>query len=144
VMGLHLAGILKIPFLYHTRQLDYTPRPGVSYFRSATIGATFSVGWTPCVGPILGSILTLAATSGTVAQGAFLLVAYSLGLGIPFLATGAALSSVTGYLKKLNPHMGKISLISGLLLIAVGVLIFTNRLILLNKYFDFFGLGSGI
>lgn len=144
IMGLHLMGVIKIPFLYQTRQPSYNPGRKVSYVRSFTVGSIFSIGWTPCIGPIVSAILTLAATSETVWQGAYLLVAYSLGLGLPFLAAGLALSSVTKYLKGLYPHFSKISFVSGLLLIAVGFLIFTNRLIILNRYFDFFGLGKGI
>ena len=143
VMGLHLIGIIRIPLLYQERKVEYSGGSTPSYVRSFLVGSTFSLGWTPCVGPILGSILTLAATSETVGQGALLLVAYCIGLGVPFLITGLALGTATRYLKKLNRHMGMISLASGVLLIGVGILIFTNRLVLLNRYFDFFGLSSG-
>lgn len=143
VMGLHLVGIIRIPFLYQERKVEYSGGSTPSYVRSFLVGSTFSLGWTPCVGPILGSILALAATSETVGQGALLLTAYCLGLGVPFLVTGLALGTATRYLKRLSRYMGVVELASGVLLIGVGILIFTNRLVLLNRYFDFLGLGSG-
>jgi len=143
VMGLHLIGIIRLPFLYQERKVEYSGGSTPSYVRSFLVGSTFSLGWTPCVGPILGSILALAATSETVGQGALLLTAYCLGLGTPFLITGLALGTATRYLKRLSRYMGVVELASGILLIGVGILIFTNRLVLLNRYFDFLGLGSG-
>ncbi len=137
IFGLHLLGLFRIPFLYRELRvgLDLPPRAG--YLRSAAIGAAFSIGWTPCVGPVLGGILGLAATSQTALQGTYLLAAFSLGLGIPFLAVGLAVSTVSGWLKRLNRFLPLISVISGILLIIIGVLIFTDKLILLNGLFDF-------
>lgn len=137
IFGLHLLGLFRIPFLYRELRvgLDLPPRAG--YLRSAAIGAAFSIGWTPCVGPVLGGILGLAATSQTALQGTYLLAAFSLGLGIPFLAVGLAVSTVSGWLKRLHRFLPLVSAISGILLIVIGVLIFTNKLILLNGLFDF-------
>ncbi|MBI4302192.1 MAG: sulfite exporter TauE/SafE family protein [Chloroflexi bacterium] len=143
LLGLQVTGLFQIPFLLRERRLSH-PEIKMGYFHSLLVGITFSLGWTPCVGVILGGILTLAATSGTAAQGAYLLSIYSLGLGIPFLAAGLALGPVARYLKRINRYLRFVSVISGLLLIGVGVLIFTNSLVRLNQYFDFFGLGRGI
>jgi len=98
------------------------------YLRSFFTGAIFSLAWTPCVGPILGSILTLAAVSETAWHGGYLLAIYSLGLGLPFLIIGAAFDSVSPWLKRIHRYSSLIYIISGVLLIVVGVLILTNRL----------------
>ena len=142
VMGLHLTGILRIPFLYRTYELETVGARSVSYGRSFVVGSTFSVGWTPCIGPILGSILTLAAASGTVWQGTMLLVFYSIGLGIPFIATGLMLGTATAYLKKVNRFLPAFEIGGGALVILIGSLIFLNRLTVFNQYFDFFGFSS--
>jgi cytochrome c-type biogenesis protein len=142
VMGLHLIGILRIPFLYRTFELNAGATRGVGYGRSFLVGSTFSVGWTPCIGPILGAILTLAAASGTVWKGTMLLAFYSIGLGIPFIATGLMLGTATASLKKLNRFLPAFEVVGGVLVIVVGALIFLDRLTIFNQYFDFFGFGS--
>ncbi len=101
---------------------------GVSYLRSGVVGVVFAAGWTPCVGPILASILLLASQTQTAAQGALLLFVYSLGLGIPFLIAGALFSRLTVYLPKFYKWLPTISIISGLLLIFVALLMFTGSL----------------
>jgi cytochrome c-type biogenesis protein len=150
VMGLHLSGILPIPLLSRT----YTvPLPGerkerkqhslaFDFGRSSIVGAGFALGWTPCIGPVLGSILALAGAGSTVARGALLLLFYSLGLAVPFLAMGMAVGSLGPALKRLNRHLGTIELVSGVLLVGVGVLLFSGRLTMFNGYFDVFGVGS--
>lgn len=105
------------------------------YFSSALMGVFFSAGWIPCVGPVLAAIYFLASDTQTVAQGALLLLVYSLGLGIPFLITGAAFSTMTGWLRRANRHLGLISKITGLFLILVGVLLFNDRLSLIANFF---------
>ncbi len=128
--GLFLVAALKLPWLNYERRL--TPPLGrtTGYLRSFLIGAIFSLAWTPCVGPILGGILTLALSSETVGHGAFLMAVYSLGLGLPFLLIGVAFESITPLLKHIHRYSSIIYLVSGLLLIAVGVLILTNNLML--------------
>jgi cytochrome c-type biogenesis protein len=106
---------------------------GVSYLRSGAVGVVFAAGWTPCVGPILASILLLASQSQTVGQGALLLFVYSLGLGIPFLLAGALFSRLTVYLPKFYKHLPTISIISGLLLILIALLMFTGSLAKLSQ-----------
>lgn len=105
------------------------------YLSSALMGVFFSAGWIPCVGPVLAAIYFLASDTQTVAQGALLLLVYSLGLGIPFLITGAAFSTMTGWLRRANRHLGLVSKITGLFLILVGVLLFNDRLSLIANFF---------
>lgn len=105
------------------------------YLSSALMGVFFSAGWIPCVGPVLAAIYFLASDTQTVAQGALLLMVYSLGLGIPFLITGAAFSTMTGWLRRVNRHLGLVSKITGVFLIMVGVLLFNDRLSLIANFF---------
>lgn len=110
------------------------------YLRSLLIGIVFAAGWTPCVGPILGGILALAAQLETVGQGILLLVAYSLGLGIPFLLVGLAFGPLNRSLRKMNRYLGVVSAISGVLLALMGILIFTDSLTFLSSFGNFFNL----
>ncbi len=112
--------------------------PGSSlagYAKSAAVGSAFAVGWTPCIGPILGAILALAASSATVVKGALLLSAWSLGLGLPFLITGAALGATMHAIRRLRPVMPVLEVAGGLLVIFVGALIFMDRFTIFNQYF---------
>ena len=97
------------------------------YFASFMMGIFFSAGWIPCIGPVLAGILLLAGDTQTVAQGALLLLVYSIGLGIPFLITGAALATVTPWLRKMNRYMGIVSKITGIFLIFIGVLLLADQ-----------------
>lgn len=110
---------------------------GWGYLSSALMGISFSAGWVPCVGPILASILFLASDSATVSQGAALLAIYSLGLGIPFLITGAAFSQATAFLRRLNRHANIVSLISGFFLLYVAWLLWSDQLAALTTQFAF-------
>jgi cytochrome c biogenesis protein CcdA len=105
------------------------------YGKSTGIGAAFAVGWTPCIGPILGAIITMAAASGTVVQGTFLLTAWSLGLGLPFLITGLALGQVMTGMRKIRPLMPVLEVLGGLLVIVIGALIFIDEFTIFNRYF---------
>ena len=144
ILGLHLSGVITIPFLEEERRWQYSPTRRLSYARSFFVGSAFSVGWTPCVGPTLGAILALAATSSTVWQGGLLLVIYSFGLAIPFLAMGLAFNASRGFYERIRPFMGVVNVISGALIIIVGILIFTESLIDFNQFFqiDFLDFGS--
>ncbi len=136
IIGLHLAGLLKLPFLYQQKRFAFTPtRPG--YPASFLIGVIFAIAWTPCIGPILTSILILAADAPTLQQGVWLLLVYSLGLGVPFLLLGLGLNQLSRLLKWLKPHLGKIEIATGVLMMIVGVMIFFNMLTYLNQYFTF-------
>ena len=106
------------------------------YLSSALLGVSFSAGWVPCIGPILASIFFLAGNSATVGQGAALLAIYSLGLGIPFLLTGAAFGRMVGLLRRLNRHANLVSIISGIFLFYVAYLLWTDSLGALTNRFD--------
>jgi len=136
MIGLHMTGLLRLPFLYWQKRFEFHPsRP--SYPASFLIGVIFAIGWTPCVGLILGPILALAANAATLRQGVLLLLVYSLGLGIPFLLLGLGLDRFSRLLKWLKPHLGKIEVATGVIMIALGILIFFNLLITLNRFFNF-------
>jgi cytochrome c-type biogenesis protein len=136
LIGLHMTGILKLPFLYWQKRFEFHPsRP--SYSASLVIGMVFAIGWTPCVGLILGPILALAADAATLRQGVLLLLIYSLGLGVPFLIIGLGLDRFSRLLKWLKPHLGKIEIVTGIIMIAMGILIYFNLLLTLNRFFNF-------
>ncbi len=121
-----LDGLARLIYTEGRLQVRADRRWG--YLSSAATGVFFSAGWIPCVGPVLAAIYFLASDTQTVAQGALLLAVYSAGLGIPFLLTGAAFSTMTGWLHRLNRHLGIVSRLTGLLLIFVGVLLAMDRL----------------
>ena len=129
VFGLFILAALKVPWLNFEKHLAPSQSVTTGYLRSFLTGGIFSLAWTPCVGPILGGILTLALGSETAWQGAYLLAIYSLGLGLPFLIMGIAFDSITPLLKRIRRYSTAIYIISGLLLIATGILILTNRLV---------------
>jgi cytochrome c-type biogenesis protein len=126
--GIFLLAAIKIPWLNYERRLAPSVGATTGYLRSLLIGAIFSLAWTPCVGPILGGILTLAWSSETAWQGAYLLAVYSLGLGIPFIILGAAFDWARPLLRRIHRYSTWSYIISGLLLIAVGILILTGNL----------------
>jgi cytochrome c-type biogenesis protein len=142
IFGLHLSGIIHIPWLSRTYQVDMPGSRRRGYIGSALIGASFSIGWTPCVGPVLGSILTLAATSSTALQGAMLLACYSLGLGVPFLITGLLAAEATSLFKRFNRFLPAMEVTSGGLLVLAGILIFTDRFTIFNQTFDRLGISQ--
>jgi len=140
VFGLHLSGVIRIPWLARTYQADLPGSRRRGYVGSALIGASFSIGWTPCVGPVLGSILTLAATTSTAAQGALLLACYSAGLGVPFLVTGLLAAEATALFKKFNRALPVLETATGALLVVAGILIFTDRFTVFNQTFQQMGI----
>jgi len=136
LMGLHVAGIVRIPLLSAQKRFTFQPeRP--SYPASLLFGIIFGIAWTPCIGPILSAILYLAARSATLQQGVWLLLAYSLGLGVPFLLLGLGFNQLSRALKGLKPHLGKIEVATGVFMIGVGVIIFFNLLLYLNQFWNF-------
>jgi cytochrome c-type biogenesis protein len=133
ILGLHMMGVFRIGFLNYEKRFQTGGRQ-VKLLSSFLAGIAFAFGWTPCIGPILAAILAYAGTRETVGQGVLLLVVYSLGLAVPFFLTGmftSAFFSVSGRLKR---HFHAIEVASGVLLIAVGVLIFTNSFGMLSGY----------
>jgi cytochrome c-type biogenesis protein len=136
VLGLHLAGLLPISALLRDLRLSGEPTsPGVG--RAFVAGIFFAFGWTPCVGPILAGILTMAATAETLTQGVFLLAAYSLGLGIPFILSAAFLNGFLSFFKGMKGYLRQLEIASGALLIVVGGLIFTDSMGWLASKFTF-------
>jgi cytochrome c-type biogenesis protein len=140
LFGLFMLRILRLPFLNVEKNISGIKilRPG-NPISSLIFGATFALGWTPCVGPILGSILTLVASSATVGQGAFLLSVFSLGLALPFLIVAVGIGSASSYISKLSKYLNVISIIGGLFLIFLGILLFTNKLgVWISYFYQFF------
>src|SRR6187399_1488809 len=129
--GVYLILSTKLRRLNFEKKFTAIPKFKTSYITSFVFGAAFAAGWTPCVGPILGSTLTLAATAPGAAYNS--LLAYSLGLGIPFLITGAFFSQATGIIRKMVKHLKYFNLVMGSILIKVGILLFTNQLTLLSN-----------
>ena len=128
VFGLYILGTLKFPWLNYEKRMNPSLGSTTGYLRSMLIGAIFSFGWTPCIVGLLGGTLGLALSSATVWQGAYLLGIFSLGLGLPFLIIGIAFDSLLPLLKRIQRYSRIIYIISGLLLITVGILVLTNSL----------------
>jgi cytochrome c-type biogenesis protein len=137
VMGIALLG--GVPWLMRERRLHFAHRLPRTPWAAYLIGLAFAVGWTPCVGPILAAVLLAAANRATAAQGALLLAAYALGMGLPFLVAAAFLSPVTRLIGRVRGAYPILSAAAAVLLIAMGVLTLTDRLTLLNPYFPAFG-----
>ncbi|MFZ1135280.1 MAG: cytochrome c biogenesis protein CcdA [Candidatus Korobacteraceae bacterium] len=136
IFGLHLTGLLKIKALYADKRL-HEVKGGSSAWGSFAVGFAFAFGWTPCIGPILATILVFAGAQETLFKGVFLLAVYSLGLAVPFLLTSLGVDRFLGFYGKFRRHLHTVEVISGVLLIAVGVLIFMNNLKLLSGYLAF-------
>jgi cytochrome c-type biogenesis protein len=136
--GVFIVAATRVPWLNYEKRLNFARAKGTGYVRSFAIGVIFSLGWIPCVGPILGGILTLAASSQTVWQGVYLLLAYCIGLGLPFIVIGLALGAASRYLRWFNRHGFVTSIIAAVLLIGVGILMLTGYL----KYLGAFAPGG--
>ena len=132
IFGLHLIGLLKIKYLYRdTRQFSSEKPRGM--LGSLTLGMAFAAGWTPCIGPILGGIIGLAATSGGWKGGLLLSAFYSAGLAVPFLITGLGINQFLGFYSKFRQHLHKVEVVSGIILILIGALVMSNRVTLLSS-----------
>ena len=130
LFGLHVAGWLPIPFLLRERQMEWTDKP-VGFLGSWLVGLTFGAGWVPCIGPILGAILTLASVRSSLGEGLGLLLAYSAGLAIPFLLTAFGLGVFLDWLVRFRRYVRWVEWVSGVLLIAVGALLVSGKFTLL-------------
>jgi cytochrome c-type biogenesis protein len=135
VLGLHTAGIFKIQWLLSEKRAKVESRP-LGFVGAYVVGLAFAFGWTPCIGPILGAILLYASQEESVAQGVVLLSAYSAGLGIPFLLSALAVNWFFKASSGLRRSMRAVEVVSGVLLIAVGLLLVTNRLTLIAQWFS--------
>lgn len=126
VFGLHMLGVFRIPFLEYDTRVQQLPDRKLGYLSSALMGVFFSAGWSPCVGPVLGAILTLVLNGGSVSQGVSLLSAYSAGLGIPFLLAALGVGWVTLVLKKYGKTMHYVEKAMGVILVVIGIMLFTG------------------
>jgi cytochrome c-type biogenesis protein len=133
VFGLYLLGVLRPRFLLRERRIQLAHKPA-GYFGSAFVGITFGAAWTPCIGPILGAILTLAAAQASVGQGTALLAAYSFGLAIPFLITALALDRFLVWFQQFRPYVVWVDRTAGALLVVLGILLVTDRFTLLASW----------
>jgi len=133
ILGLHMLGVFRLGFLYREKRIQ-TETKRVGILGSFLVGMAFAFGWSPCIGPILGGILAFASTRETVGQGMVLLGAYSAGLGIPFIVAGLSIDAFFRFTSKFKRHFRMIEVISGGLLIAVGILIFTNQLTVISGW----------
>jgi len=141
IFGLQYAGILKIPFLNAVKRFNIPASFKSGYIESFIIGVVFSFGWVPCVGMILSAILLLASRLDTLLQGIVLLSIFSLGLGVPFILTGIFISFFSGFFKKINKHLNMVSIISGIFLVALGIVFVTDSMTsvigFLSRYLPF-------
>ncbi len=133
VFGLYIAGVLRLGALGRTHQIQIRSKPA-GLLGSFAVGLTFAIGWTPCVGPILGSILTLASNDRTVREGVGLLLAYSAGLGVPFFLFSLALGAFLKFFKRYRPLLPVVERAAGVLLVAVGLLVASNYYVVLNAW----------
>jgi cytochrome c-type biogenesis protein len=127
----------RADFFYAEKKLELKKTGQTGYWRSLLFGVVFAAGWTPCIGPILAGILIVASQLQTVGQGILLLTAYTLGLGIPFLLVGLAFGPLSKWLRSMNRYLGVVSIVSGVLLVLMGILIFTDSLSFLAQYGNF-------
>lgn len=138
-MGFHLAGVINLGFLDQERVFSGRLRMRSGFARSFMLGLIFAAGWTPCIGPVLGAIIGLATFGGESARGTLLLVAYSLGLGLPFIAAALAVDKVTRPLKEARRLRVAVPIVSGVLVAGIGLLMLTNMLVRMPQYFDWGG-----
>lgn len=136
VFGLHLTGLFKIKWLYADKRL-HTVGTGKSPIGAFLVGFAFAFGWTPCIGPILATILAFAASTNTVSKGILLLWVYSLGLAVPFLLTSLGVDRFLAFYSRFRRHLHTVEVISGVLLIAIGLLILTRHFTVLASYLGF-------
>lgn len=120
-LGLYQTNLIRVPFLDRERRLSLNAGTPGSVSSSFVIGIGFGAGWSPCLGPILGGILTMAAGQGSIERATLLLTVYTLGLGVPFLLVAAAFGSATGVLRQLNRHLHTVTLVSGAVMLGVGI-----------------------
>lgn len=136
IFGLHTTGLFKIKMLYSEKRL-FPFGDDKKNFSSILIGMAFATGWTPCIGPILSSILIYAGSMETIGKGITLLAVYSLGLAVPFILTALAIGNFSENFKRFSKYLPLVSVVSGILMIIMGILVFTNKLTVLSGYLNF-------
>lgn len=133
IFGLHLLGVFRIGFLDRDTRVQTSRKPATP-LGALVVGLAFAFGWTPCIGPILGGILTIAGSKSTVGEGVLLLGVYSAGLGVPFLLTSMAVDKFFLASARVRRHYRTIEMVSGAMLVVLGILIFTDRFTILSRY----------
>ena len=136
VFGLHLTGVLKLKALYADKRLHQVKGNGTPW-GAFIVGFAFAFGWTPCIGPILATILAFAASQDTVLKGTWLLALYSLGLAVPFVLTSLGIDRFLGFYGRFRRHLHTVEVASGVLLIAIGALVLTRHFTMLSGYLGF-------
>jgi cytochrome c-type biogenesis protein len=135
IFGLHTMGVFRLQFLETEKRIHTTRKPA-GLLGSFVVGIAFAFGWTPCIGPILGGILTIAGSRDSIWEGVRLLAIYSLGLGIPFLLTALAVDRFFAATARIRRYYHAIEVASGVLLVAIGLLIFSNRFTIIARYLE--------
>jgi cytochrome c-type biogenesis protein len=136
VFGLHLLGVFRINALYQDKRM-HNVQTSRGALGALVLGLVFALGWSPCIGPILATILGLASQQDTVLQGVFLLAVYSSGLGVPFLLTSLGLNQFLAFYTRFKRHFRTLEIVSGVLVLGIGVLILTDQMTVMNQYFQF-------
>jgi cytochrome c-type biogenesis protein len=135
ILGVHFTGIINLPFLQMERRFELRKKP-LGYVGSFLVGIVFAAGWTPCVGPILSTILLYASTSKSFTTGVVLLAFYSMGLGVPFFLSSLAFNSFLSNFERIKRYMRVITIVSGLFLIGIGILFLTDTFREINTYLN--------
>lgn len=135
IFGLSITGVINLAFLQKEKKVEIKSKP-IGYLGSFLIGATFAIGWTPCVGPLLASILLLSSTEKEIMKGAALLLSYSLGLALPFFVSSILINNFLAYFKAVKRYLRAIAVVTGIFLIAVGIMMLTNSFGALTGYFE--------
>ena len=132
ILSLHIIGIINLKFLNYEKRIE--TKKNNNFYSPILIGMAFAFGWTPCIGPILGSILVLAATEENINRGIFLLISYSMGLALPFILSGYLIQKFLIFSKNFKNNINLVSKIGGIILLITGILILTNQLQALGYY----------
>ncbi len=135
LLGIHITGLVKLNLLEREKRFEFNNKP-LGYLGSVFVGIAFAAGWTPCIGPILASILLYASTSENVSSGIILLVAYSLGLGLPFLISALAFNTFLAYFSRFNRYLRIVSIVSGIFLVIIGLLLIFDCLSIFAHYLN--------
>ncbi len=135
-LGVHIIGIVNIGILQRERRFHFFREKPTGFLGSFLVGVGFAAGWTPCIGPILSMIFTVAVTSESSWAGVLLFVSYSMGLAIPFMLTSLGINTFLKYFQRLKRHMRVISIVTGVLLIVTGLLIFFNSFAIISRYLN--------
>ena len=144
IFGLHMIGVFRIPFLEYDTRIQSLPDRKWGYLSSALLGVVFSAGWSPCVGPVLGAILTIALNGGDIGLGTRLLTAYSAGLAIPFLVAALGIGWVSTILRKYSKTMRIVEIVMGVILVLVGIMLFSGTFEIIAQQSQFFWVDFGL